>query len=181
MGAVPKIRVISSVDDPLVVRPSGAVVYSDFRVLIDDDALPYLVEMRIEVDVDRHGCRELVCRSRRDGAPVTGAGVRKLRVSEMVSAAVTVAGLDCDRRFGKKTRKKSTNELRSILQAAESQLQQRERRAMDDRHLVEVAVICRATDGGPTAEVREISKRLNTSERNAWRWRKVARERGMIP
>lgn len=66
------------------LSPYAVALPRTFGGTVDRSDLPYLVHLELDFDGNRVQCRNLTCRRRADGAPITSEGMTKVRVAELV-------------------------------------------------------------------------------------------------
>ncbi len=150
-----------------------------FTVEVDDPDLDFVLEIDVDNTEGVPRCVALVCMGRQDGPPITGEGLRRVRLaSYMRRASDELVGLRVSDRVT--TYPLSEDELSDYLRARRRQEREQRRRITpeDLRRVAEVYRTALAHGLPPTAEV-EARLRLR-SRAQAARWVAKAREAGAL-
>jgi len=164
---------------PLWIAAGDGAVHSEFTAVIDDDHLPYRVEMRVRTStaVGRPEIDALLL-VRRDG-PITTESLRRCNVSGLLRAAIAA---------DTRPRVDNPDGTFRVLDVGEPENQAwggprlgpGRGRAMPADHLEQVARIYREALAAGLPPTKAVRLKMNASQSTAARWVAQARDRGFL-
>jgi hypothetical protein len=169
-------------DLPLVPWQDGLMLPARFRATVEDDKLPYRIELEIKV-VDRHPtCTKLTLAQRGDGPPVSSRELRSARLTAYLAIAATQAAWRVvPLGTGSVAVEQPAIGEEIVVQRVEIEPPRQGRHRLSDDHLREVARLYRdALAEGKRAPREAIKAQIPASTATIARWVQEARRKGFL-
>ena len=158
----------------------GLALPGEYGLSIDDEALPYLVEMDVRVEDGKPTCEALKVARRPGGPPVTGEGIRKLPVAGFLRHTVQDVAYRVTE-TGSGTYKLEPLERKEMPAARQLYEATRRRESMSDERLQEAARSYREAERRGAAPAEAVRQAMFVSRSTAARLVRAAREKGLLP
>jgi hypothetical protein len=165
----------------LVPWQDGLMLPLRFRATVDDDRLPYGVELEIKVLDRRPTCAKLTLTQREDGPPVSSRELRSARLTLYLAIAATRAAWRIVRLEGGSVAIEPTIGEEIVVQRAEIEPPRKGRHRLSEDHLRRVARLYQnALAEGKRAPREAIKAEIPASTATIARWVQEARKAGFL-
>lgn len=150
----------------------------EYGITVDDEALPYVVELDVVLEDQRPSCKEIRCIRRPGGPPVTSEGIREIPVSGILRHTLQDVAYRVDEISPgqyKLTPVSKGNDIEATYQAA------RRRFPLTDDRLEKAALLYQEAEARGDPPTKNVAEAMHVSRSTAARLVREARKRGHLP